>query len=320
MAQSTSTTFATRLLTEILGRDALLEARPRRIAGGHLNRYMTGGKGSKTLKLNRYAAISASQATEGTDFTTTSTLSYETAVTSTATEAAVILAQITDDAVELEGRMVSVSDILDKGTLQQQLAVLRPHAARLLRAVEAKIETDIVAEFGGITNEVGTTNTAMTLADFEEMIFTLDSEEPMHRDYVAVLSPRQISDLRVALAVSGSGGVTGVTYANQERDHSKASDGFNFPLLGIPVYGYDASAQLDSGATDAVGCMFVRGEGAPELQGGGKPGAFFYHEGRPTNFRVGYNLRARATDIMCNAKYEVGTRVDEWAVKAVTRK
>lgn len=320
MAQTTSTTVANRLFTEILGREALQEARPRMIAGQHVNRYDISGRGSKTLKLNRYTDIGdATQATEGTTFSTVTTLDYETPVTSVPTEAAVMLAQITDDAVELEGRFESVNDVLQYGTLQQQLRILRMPAARLARAAAAKMEVDMVAEYGNVTNSVGTTNTAFTLANYESAMYTLDTEEPNDRDYVFVGSPRQLSDIKSEIHIT-SGGVDGVTWARENQNTKQRANGYYTDILGVPFFSYDASAQLDSGATDAVGCMFVRGFGAPELNGGGQPGAFFFTLGRRMDFRVDYILRDRATDIMVNAKYDTGLRVDVWACKAVTRK
>lgn len=318
MAATTSTSQAELILSEILGDAALEEARPRVVNLQFANQYSIAGSGSKVLKLNRYDDIgTAGTATEGTDYTTETeqTLSQ---VSATPTEAAVLMSQVTDDCAELTGRFESVNAMLASNDLDAQLAVLRPFAANLGRAAFEKAETDSIAEFANLSTSVGTTTVAFDLGKFEEAIYNLDIAEPMNRDYVAVLSPRQISDLRRILLVT-SGGVQGTMYTGQNADHNDNINGFQYNLFGVNVFQYDKSAELTANAAaDTVGAMYVAGTGQPEMGGGGTPGTYAFVEGRAMDYRVAYELRARAADVMVNWKYDILERVDAWGVKIIS--
>jgi len=315
---TTSTSQTELILSEVMGDLALEEARPRNVALQFCNRYSIAGLGSKNLKLNRYDDIGvAGTATEGTDYTTETeqTLSQ---ITATPTEAAVLMSQITEDCAELTGRFESVNALMASSDIQTQMSVLRPFASNLGRAAFEKAETDVVAAFGNLSTTVGTTTVDIDLGVFEEAIYNLEIAEPQDRDYVAVLHPRQISDLRRALLVT-SGGVAGVMHTNQSADHVDNINGFKFNLLGINTYQYDKSAELTANSgDDVVGAMFVRGTGQPELGGGGTPGTFAFVEGRAMDFRIAHVLRARAADVMVNWKYAVAERVDAWGVGIIT--
>ncbi len=322
MAQTTSTTQANLHLSEVLGRAAMEEARPRVIAGQFANMYDIAGRNADNLKLNRFTDVGpATTATEGTTFSTVTTMGVETPVTLTPTEAAVMLAELTDDAIELVGGYESARAIAQSGSLEQQVLMLSDTAARLNRSALEKFEADMVAEFANATTSVGATTVDIDLGVFEEAIYSLDiAEIPGLREYVACLHPRQVSDLRRALAVN-SGGLQGSVHVGQIVDRIENPMNFAFSLLGVDVFGYDKSAEVTANTgADVVGAMFKPGYGNPEdPQGGsGEIGALQFCQGRRKQYSTYSDHKERSVELMVNWKYDIALRDADLIVKIVT--
>jgi hypothetical protein len=307
--------------SEVLGRGALAAAQPRPIAMQFANMYSIAGRQSDNLKLNRYTDIGpAGTATEGTPYTTATTMGVETPVTLTPTEAAVLMAELTDDVIEVVGGFASARRIIEDGSQDDKLALLLPTAGRLARSAIEKAETDLVAEFGNLTTSVGSSTNNIDLGIFEEAIYNLDIAECPSQEYIACLHPRQVSDLRRAMAVT-SGGLQGSVHVGSSVDHLASPNGFKFNLLGIPVFQYDKSAELTANTgADVVGAMYLRGIGNPEDPAGGQGevGAFAMCEARSMQFGYESDLEGRSVKIMVNWKYDTAVRDADFGVKIVT--
>ena len=321
MAVTSSSTQSDLYFSEVLGRGALAAAQPRPIAMQFVNQYSIAGRRADNLKLNRYTDIGpAGTATEGTPYTTITTMGVETPVTLTPTEAAVLMAELTDDAIELVGGFESARAIIEDGSQDDKLALLLPTAGRLARSAIEKAETDLVAEYGNLTTSVGTTTVDLDLGVFEEAIYNLDIAEARTQAYVANLHARQVSDLRRAMAVT-SGGLAGSVHVGSSVDHLASPNGFKFNLLGVPVFQYDKSAELTANTgDDVVGAMFIRGIGNPEdpMGGSGEVGAFAMCEARSMQFGFEPDLEGRSIKVMVNWKYDTAVRDADFGVKIVT--
>lgn len=319
MAQTTSTSIADMLFSEVLGQEALASASPRPVVTQFFNQYSLEGQRSKVLALNTYADPGpATAGVEGTTFSTVTTLGLDSRVNITPVESAVMLAQVTDDAIENLTGFSHAAQLMLEGSLDQKLQVFRSQAARLAKAAVEKAETDAVALFANASQSVGTTQQNLSQADIADAIYTLEISEAPNRGFVACLAPRQIHDLRNELMVT-SGGVQGVYHAGKSADHVDNLNGFKMNVLGIDVFQYDESAKLSSGdGYDCIGAVFVPGSGAPELDGSGQAGAYAMVEARAMDFRLDHDLRERATDIMVNWKYAVAERKDAWTVKVLS--
>lgn len=322
MAQTTSTTQANLYYSEVLARGAMAAARPRPIVGQFANYYSIAGKRAKNFRLNRYTDTGpATTATEGTAFSTVTTMGVETPVTLTPVEAAVMLAELTDDAIELVGGIESARAIIEDGDLDDIVALLLPTATRLWESAMEKSEVDMVAEFGNATTSVGVSGSDLDLGVFEEGIYNLDIAEVVGiREYVACLHARQISDLRRALAVT-SGGLQGSVHVGTSVDHLETVNGFEMALLGVNVFGYDKSAELTANTgADVVGAIFKPGFGNPEDENGGSGviGAIQFCEGRMPQYSKYSDHKERSVELMINWKYDLALRNDDLIVKVVT--
>ncbi len=323
MATQTTTTHSDLILTEVLGDAILQEARPKNVASRLINTYSIVGSRAASKKLNRYGDTGAAgTATEGTAYTTEADSTPASAVSMSPTEAAVQMLLISDDVVEETTGIESAYELFTSGSREQALAVAQPFASQLGRACFQKLEADVVGLFPSLSNSVGTTTVDITLDNAEEAIYTLDIAECPHEDYVFVLHPRQVSDLRKDLATT-SGGMAGSYWMGNAELANHRNDvemnGLKGALFGIPVYMHSKTVEQTANASaDVVGALFLRGIGAPEDGDGGQPGTFAFCEGRPLKFMIQHELRERGSDLMANWKYAVAERVDAWGVKIVT--
>ena len=321
MAIVTTTDYADISHTEHLAEMLLEESRPKKVLVDLVNHYTLEGKASKTMKLNRWDDPGqATAGTEGTDFTTLTTIGT-TAVTVTPVEGAIGQIKVTNDAAEtrVPGQS-SIQSILIDGTNEQKVAALAPETRMANAMVFEKIEDDISALFAGLSRSVGTTTVAFTLAQYLSALLTLETGEDLpHDDFFCALSKNQFGNLRAELMAT-SGGVAGTLWAGTDSPTNREGEnGFKMNLLGVDVYtiGIGVTKTANTGA-DHVGCMGLRGIGAPEDGGGGQPGVFTVTEGRGITVGTEYSLQARACLVQVNAKYIAAERNDNFGVKIVT--
>jgi hypothetical protein len=321
MADTTTTIAAARILTEKLAAKVLAAAKPKMVVAQFMTQTSIAGYPSPDLKLTQFTDLGpAREVAETADIAATAatSLGYETPVVVTPAENAVEYAVITDKTIEKGWPgMVKAADILQRASADELMRFFAPAAMRLGLMVDEKVESDCVDLLSNFSNTVGSTGVNIDVLTHEEAIFTLNTQELPHGQFVACYTPRQVSDLRREIAITG-GGFDG-PLRNMDVGHpGDAMNGFQFVLLGVPVFEISNSLvnTANSGA-DVDGAMFLWGQGDPD-QGEGRPGALAYVEGRPLYFEFDRKASARTTQVIINLDYEVAERHDSYGVTVRT--
>jgi hypothetical protein len=312
-----SSTVANQIVPRLLAMRPLSAQRPRPILTELANQYSIEGLNTNTKRLNRWADHGpATAGTEGTTFSTLTTMSMQTAVDLTPVEAAMMLAFVTDEAVEKLGLgFANALELFQSNNVDAILAACEPFADSILNGIEEKRERDLAALFTSATNTVGALTGDMSLTILEQAIFTADTLEQVHTDRVCVLGPRGISDLRKELQVS-SGGVQGVLWGNQRAPMVGEQPAGLVGEIWVPMYQLSQSVVPTSGTVPGtgghVGALLLRGQGNPEdIGGSGQTGALQYVEGRRPTFATDFKLRDRGLDLLGNCKYAVALRAQD---------
>ncbi len=174
------------------------------------------------------------------------------------------------------------------------------------RAIAQKVTADLCSLFldlnGG--SVVGTSGVNITVADFVEAMYTLDSANaPGQRR--CVLHPRQVADLFGAL--TGSGAI----YQNLPElirrgvlPDGQPAAGFVGQLFGVPIYQTTEIDTANSGA-DVCGAMFARE-------------AMAFVQLRPITAEYDYDASKRAREIVVTAAYGVCEVSNAYGVPIVT--
>lgn len=313
-------TLAKQILPRILAERVQMGARPVPILLQLVNQYSIAGLSAAKLRLNRWSDHgAATTATEGVAFSTVTTLSMGTEIDLEPSEAAVMLAQITDGAVEKSGLgYANALELFQSGDLAAQLSVLEPEAMNLAAGCAEKLEKDLAALLEGFSNSVGAVTAACAIADLEAAIFTSDTLEQPHTDRVFVLSPKAVSDIRKELMVT-SGGVAGQMWGNQAAPYAANVPAGQVGEIWYPIFQMSNSVVKTttvSGQTGYSNGLILRGSGNPEQAGGsGQVGAIAFCEGRPLTFATDLVLRSRALDLIAIHKYAVAERADDFGVR-----
>lgn len=308
------------VLPRLLAERVLLANRPLPVLLPLINQYSIEGLPTSTLRLNRWADHgAATSATEGVTFSTETELSMGTEVDLTPTEAAMMLAKITDYAVEKTGLgYANALELFHSGDIESILAVIEPEAINLTKGIEEKLEKDIASLFTSFTNTAGAVGSDMSLSTLEAAIFTADTLEQPHTDRVCVLGPRGVSDLRKELMVT-SGGAQGVMWGNTSAPIAANAPAGQVGEIWVPIYQISQSIVPVSGTVPGagghVGALLLRGVGNPEQAGGsGQVGSIAMCEGRGLTFATDFSLRDRALDVAGIHKYAVAVRAQDLAV------
>jgi hypothetical protein len=322
VAISTSTTFATNILNEILAQRVIAAPKPKNILINHVNVDSIYGGHSLSKEYPVYSDLgAAATATEGTDFSTITTLSYASTITVTPTEAAVALAQVTDRGVRREaGGPGDVAAAFASHDQAAMLRILEPHAMRMGNMVFEKLETDLQALLDDFSDTAGSTGNDLTVANMLTAIYKIKENETEHDDYAFFLHPQQVADLRTALI--GASGLTGVVWTSQadaslvnsRRDLDMS--GFAGSFLGIPVFELSPSPNpLPNSGADVAGALMCRGVGAPDV---GQVGAIVMLEGKPLEVVCDYDVTLRAAEVLVVWEYAVAEIKDSHGVSIIT--
>jgi N4-gp56 family major capsid protein len=216
-----------------------------------------------TKKFPKWPLLAADDLTEGTDLANTAVDTTSVSVT-----------------VDEAGLLVTVTDVANGAGI----ANLAEYANELGKALANKIDLDILAEVADFSNSVGATGVDMTEANFLEAIYTLDNGNAKG-DYVAVLHPIQVNDLRVALS-STTGAIWGGPSAPAGDIGAMAS------LYGVDIFQSTNCASVNTNA-DRQGVMMPMGN-----QSGL---AYVTKNGAKTEFERDASLRA--TEIVVTSLY-----------------
>jgi hypothetical protein len=122
------------------------------------------------------------------------------------------------------------------------------------------LEDDLASLFASASNSVGTTGSDMTVANFVEAMAKLDTAKA-RGEKVCILDDQQASDLRLAVAASGStvfgnAGQTAQTILNSR------SDAYVGELFGARIWLTNLTDTANTNA-DVVGSMFINAQSNP---------------------------------------------------------
>jgi len=213
----------------------------------------------------------------------------------------VIMFTVTDDVLE-----DSVDGLDIVGALIED-------AARVLLTAE---EYDICANFSNFSNTVGTTNTAMALADMNSAIVTLRNEGiQASGGIVYILDKAQAEDFEDGLAATNSATAVLPGTADKFYDYVRDEDnGLNNGLLGHyrgnPVF---QSHLCQADGTDATGAAFV------PVQSNKKMAALGKTLSRALRVETQRTAEGRGTKVVLSMRTGSGELLDEAGVGIVTK-
>ena len=288
MAQTTTTTLATTIPTELITDRIQEEARPFNIVAPLvLNDTQPQGQGSVWV-MNKLPTTSAAAVAEASDITAAARTTTDASITVSEVGLGTALTYLAEETSRMSSQLVK-------------------WAASQGRAVAQKVTGDLCALFAALNSgsTVGSTGVNITAANFLEAWYTvLNANAPgLPR---CVLHPRQVIDLFNALSAS-----TGTPYGSLAElvregklPGGLPTAGFVGELYGIPIYQTTEVDTANSGA-DRVGAMFVESAlGIITL--------------RPITTEYDKDISARETEIITTCAYGVGELNDTYGVSITT--
>lgn len=310
--ETTSTTFDSQTLAYALGERILSANLPKWVVQGLCNELSIQGSGSDTARINQWTDLGvAGSGTEGTQFTTNEAVALDSAVDLQVAEAAAIQrAVITNFSLETKYPVgvPDVSRLLQDGSLDQRMSVIGPVADPMMAAVIEKREDDLCNLLSGFSNTAGTTGTVLTTATIIAAEYTLKSVEPLHEDFVLVLTPNQVKELKQDIGTTNGGmgggvwsGPADVGFFNARPDMPR--NGFRGTLLGYPVYEYSHSLRtLMNTNADVAGALMCRGMGDPRF--GGQLGAIGLATNGFLKFHIQYDAGYRGIVVVITSDHK----------------
>jgi len=335
MAQTTSTTVANWLLTEVMSQIALDPLRGKYVLLPFLNMADISGRATKNRKIRKKTAIAAAvDDSEGGDFAASPgavALGVASNITITPTTK-VQGVELTTDAIELALPGVPRSQVV--AAIQSgnpaALPLVRDAMTEILEAHYLRAETDALALFSGLSESASSSGSNPTAAPLsfavllDAMLKLLDNN-PASEDMVFVLDEVGIADLR-ALAAGGSGaalssiftgnGAADLAFFNHRPDVSR--NGFRGSFAGIPIYAGNKAvmATANTGAADRVGALIVAGRGETGAPGSVRGFAEMTERYEPS---LGFQYDLSTDSLLAVGRWcwAVGEHTDEHGVKII---
>lgn len=322
MATSTTTTWDSQILSEAIASRAVPANLPRQVVSGLVNRDSIDGEPTKTKQYPVMTDLgAASAATEGTDIAATQTMTMGTAVQASPTEAAAVVAEITNQAIRRRVPGLganAVQALIQQGQPGPIVDAVQDQATRLAMMCLETAEKSLVDLTAGFSNTVGSTGVDLTVADLIEATYQLQALETPHDDACFVLSPNQIYEVRLELASTSSASSSLWT---QQADASffnknEAGNGFQGSFMGYPVYAYSQSLapSVNAGA-DVAGALMLRGVGSFDT---GQVGALAFVEGAPLYFSTDFNLEGRSIKLGCIYEFASVELSDNFGISVIS--
>lgn len=332
MAQTTSTTVANWLLTEVMSQIALDPLRGKYVLLPFLNMADISGQASKVRKIRKKNAIAAAvDDSEGIAFSNPATLGVASNVSITPTTKVQGI-QLTAEAIELALPGVARSQVvaaIQSGN-PSALPLVRDAMVEILESHYLRAETDALALFSGLTESAASSGANPTAAPLsfavllDAMLKLLDNN-PASEDMVFVLDEVGVADLR-ALAAGGTGaalstifssaGVADLSFFNHRPDASR--NGFRGSFAGIPIYAANKNvmATANTGAADRVGALIVAGRGETGAPGSVRGFAEMTERFEPS---LGFQYDLADDTLLAVGRWcwAVGEHTDEHGVKIV---
>ena len=271
MANTTSTTVANWLLTEVMSQIPLEPLRGKRPLLPLLNMASIAGQATKVRKIRKASAIIAAlDDTENSAFTNAQTLGVAANISITPTTK-VMGVQLTTDAIELSLPGVQRSQVIaaiESGN-PAALPLVAMAMTEILESHYLRAETDALALFSGLLESAGTTNQPLSFATLLDAMLKVLDNNPASEDLVFVLEEQGMADLRT-LAASGAGaalsaiftgnGAGDVGFFNHRPDVSRS--GFRGSFANIPIMAANKAVMATAhAAVDRVAALIVAGRG-----------------------------------------------------------
>ncbi len=175
----------------------------------------------------------------------------------TATDGADVSASaITPSTVDVTvGRSALRYDITDLASMTGLGLDIDPFsiAQKMAMSAEARINQIITATFASATNSVGTSGVDMSVDDFYDAMFQLESESN-NGEFYCILHPQQLSDLRDSLR-SESNNALAFSPATEDMLAIKGQ-GFAGRFGGVDIF---KSAYVTEATGNKIGAMMSRG-------------------------------------------------------------
>lgn len=326
MALSTTTTQASNILNEILHDRILKALTPKSVVTQLFNHDSIDGAASLAKEYVKLADDGpATAGTEGNDFTTITTMGFDTTVTVTPTEAAVARADLTTRAMRRESPGMTADEVYGKfqsGDLMGLANLLADKAERLYRMCAEKLEVDACACIDDYSDTVGTSTQDLTIANMLDAIYKLEANEPEHEAFAWILHAEQVNTIRsLLLAQAAASASAGLWVAQADAslvnfNIDAAKNGLKGSFLNIPVYQPSNSVNpLPNAGADVAGALIAVGQGRP---GEGLRGPNVILEGHAPTFLIDVDPSARSVELLCIHEYAIGEITDAHGVSIIT--
>ncbi len=323
MATSTTTTWTSQILSEAIASRAVPANLPKSVVLGLVNQDSIDGMPTKTKQYSVLTDLgAASAATEGTDIAATQTMTMGTAVTASPTEAAAVVAEVTNQAIRRRIPGIgsnAVQSLLQSAQPGPIVDALEDQASRLAAMCLETAEKACVDLVAGFSNTVGTSGSDVTVSNLIEAIYTAKTLETPHEDLVFCLAPNQVREIQLELA-STSNASSSIWFQQADASMSNANlggeNGFRGSFLGVPVFEFAHSLRpsVNAGA-DTAGALMLRGRGSFDS---GQVGALAFVEGAPLYFSADFNLEGRSIKLGCVYEFAATELSDNFGVSIIT--
>jgi hypothetical protein len=328
MAQTTSVTVATHIMSEILSELALEPLTSKIVVLPKINQSSIAGMPSKVRKIPKKNRIAAAvDDVEGAAFATPETMTYQSAISLTPTTK-VQGTTITMDAVLLAmpgmNRDQAIAAI-ENGS-PEAIPFLRNAVSLILEAHRRRAETDALALFSSLSESAGSTNVTLSFATLLTALFNVLDNNPEHEELFFALEEKGVNDLKTLL-IAGSGSSLSSVWSNPNADVSLFKhypdvnrSGFRGSILDIPLIAADKAIMATANSNvDRVGALLCLGRGATATPGSLR-GAHEFCEGYAPSLGFEFNLTTDDVDVIGRWKWAVAEHTDEHGCQIIYKK
>lgn len=313
--ETTTTTWAARIATEILARIAIAAHLPLTtlLRMVHTDNSLDGANSGAKDYTVRADLGQGSGGTEGTDLTANTAISMGSSVTATPTEIYADRAIITLINIQRAFGLTSgaVDALVENGSREQWMDLLREDVNALVARGIEEAESLMLAELGNVSGSVGSTGVDISVTNLLEAIYTNNTQQPLRprNERRFLLTMNQVHEINVA-ALTGSGGVNGVWNNQAQIDLFNNNPMFEQgpsiegAVLKYPVHVYDeelnVTANMGADVVGAFGAFGIPGVAPDDPRLGGRCGAMVFAEQQPLTVRFDKDISMRGMEVVAN--------------------
>lgn len=322
--ETTATTYTDRILTELINERVAAASQARVVALNHCSFDSIAGEPSFTKAYPRFSDLgAASSASAGTDISANTELTMGTQLAVTVSEISGTKSTVLDTA--MERKMPGMSGVALTSAIREGnasvLGIFAEEFARHYAMSMEAVEVAVMALLDDFTTSVGTTTVDFDLAQAESALYQLTNKETgRESDWVYLLAPIQVSDLRRDVAING-GGAGGAVWSTDIQSIVNVNPGLETmglvgSLFGVPVYQTATSTNPSpNGGADEAGALLISGGGRNPDD---RPGALLFLEGDSHKYDIERDASLRATELVTTYTAGVGERFDDGGISIIT--